>query len=63
MEPQGLLRYLSRFGSYGCRKKKKQHPHFYHTGTKTHADFAVTGLQDKMLNKQFQYFTIFTDKK
>lgn len=60
MEPQGLLRYLSRFGSYGCKKKP---PHFYHTGITTHADFVVTGLQDEMLNKQFQYFTIFAGKK
>lgn len=62
MEPQELFRYSLRFGSYGCKKKKK-HPHFYHTGINTHADFVVTGLQDDMLNKQFQYLTIFADKK
>lgn len=59
MEPQGPLIFIKIF----IWLQKKKHPHFYHTGTKTHADFAVTGLQDKMLNKQFQYFTIFTDKK
>lgn len=41
----------------------KKHPHFYHTGTNTHADFVVTCLQAEMLNTQFQYFTIFADKK
>lgn len=60
MEPQGMFRYLLRFGSYGCKKK---HPHFYQTGTNTHADFVVTGLQDEMLNKQLQYFTIFCRQK
>lgn len=42
---------------------KKKHPCFYHAGTNTHADFVVADLHDEMLNKQFQYFTVFADKK